>query len=159
MLFKHTDSVHIKAIIKSGEAILGEREKSQLFLEYVIVNFPWVPYTFDSIKWSAVENSITRDISILGVNEVASFVAQTTLGQYKHVAFIYNDEESPLITTIEYAIEHLDVLCKTVTGACYLCGVTIDLSGIPVYTFADFVEWDFDENISLSGIMVTQAMQ
>ena len=149
---KYLAEPHIQDLLAKGVAALTPDGVSAAFYTYMERHYPLVRVTQDSIDWAKVPGAIRLAWLQASDEEVARFLATTTLGRYTRVAVRYTSDEPCLVCDLSFASRNLDVLYWSAEGARYVFGVATDESGEETYCFADFAELDLDDSHWLSGI-------
>ena len=168
-----TELSHLRAMIQSGDATLLPTQVCRDFNAHLVQRYPWVPVTQDSIAWARVEGSkrlnlvqeetvtqsrlgglrvVTKRVHAhVGEAELTRFVRSTRFGRHEYAAVVYGANEPGLWCSMEFAIRNLYTLFSSGNGARYLFGIDVTSEGTLVTHFDDFVEYDADDDLFLSG--------
>lgn len=151
----------LQPLIEAGKiSMLGSNEKVlaitieenvvEKFYNHLLT-YPLVEGIQDSIDWKKVSNSKSVDIALLSDNEVESFIRSCTISSYKKVAYVHG-HKGCYILSLETLIENFDEIVRGVGHQVYFVGITED--HLLTFHFDDFLEYEADEGLILSGRLI-----
>jgi hypothetical protein len=110
----------LNEFIANGEVLLGSKESSLEFNNYVTKNFSWTP---NSLDWTQFANSKRINIMQISDIEVGEFLNLITVSNYEYIALLYSARQSNYIMKISFFIENLDLMLTLMGQQSYLVGV------------------------------------
>lgn len=133
----YIESEHLAQWISSGRASVAPQEACVKFHDYLI-GFPWLPTRLD---WRNVDHEVV-DVSGMSEPDFVARAMRYRVGAHSHLLALFSPEQPGIICPVSDGFSNLDYIFWKASGVRYFCGVDLSSSGLPLYCYGDFGEFD-----------------
>jgi hypothetical protein len=148
----HSEFAHprLRKFVISGEIDLDDKKNCKSFLDHISNHYPLTPITNDSIDWTRVKNSTSVNMDGLSESSIDHFIQSTTLSRHSLTGAIYSREQYCYVMSLNFFITEFDLLVSIMPHIGFFVGISKKGKNYQ-YHYDDFLEWELDEGMFLSG--------